>query len=305
MVLTSGLMYDFLRRPAWILSHILVVLGVVAMIGLGFWQRQRWMDEQAKTDALAAMAAGTPVPISKALGDAKVGTDTAPDAVPDGVEFRRVTVTGTYDAAGEVLVRNRSQGGAPGAWVLTPLVEADGTAVAVVRGWVPLNVDPPAPPFPGSEPPTGQVTVTGILQISQQKSTFGGTDPADGTLRTLARVDVERLAKQVGADFEPVYVVLDTQSPPQGAATGDLPQVVHLELPSPETNFSYMVQWWIFATIAAVGYVLVIRRVARNKDKNQVPDDDVEPPVPSGVATGASASAMDADADAIPVGDGG
>lgn len=269
-------MYDFLRRPAWIVSHVLVVLGVLAMIGLGFWQRQRWVDERAKSDALAEQAASTPVPLDEALADGGADSTTAPDQVPESVEFRRVTVTGTYDAAGEVLVRNRSQSGAPGAWVLTPLVQSDGTAVAVVRGWVPLDVDPPAPPFPGSEPPAGEVTVTGLVQRSQSQGTFGGADPPEGTLRTLARADVARLDQQVPAPFEPVYVVLDGQDPPQPASTNGLPDPVKLELPTPETNFSYMVQWWIFATIAAVGYPLVLRRVARNRARgDQTPDDDV------------------------------
>jgi cytochrome oxidase assembly protein ShyY1 len=277
-------MYDFLRRPAWIVSHVLVVLAVLAMVGLGFWQRQRWIDERATSDALEQQAAGTPVPLDDVLAEAGVGADTPPDEVPESVEFRRVEVTGTYDADGEVLVRNRSQSGAPGAWVLTPLVQDDGTAVAVVRGWVPFRIDPPAPPFPGSEPPEGEVTVTGLVQLSQRPGTFGGSDPADGVLRTLARVDVPRLDQQVDAPFEPVYVVLDGQTPPQGPATDGLPNPVQLELPTPETNFSYMVQWWIFATIAAVGYPLVLRRVARNRARgDQTPDDD---PVPAGSTAG-------------------
>ena len=280
-------MYDFLRRPAWIVSHVLVALAVVAMIGLGFWQRQRWIDESATSDALAAEAASTPVPLEEVLGDADVTPTTPADQVPESVEFRRVEVTGTYDAAGVVLVRNRSQGGAPGAWVLTPLVQADGTAVAVVRGWVPLDVDPPAPPVPGSEPPPGQVSVTGLVQRSQEQGTFGGSDPTEGTLRTLARVDVPRLDQQVDAALEPVYVVLDSQTPPQAAATGGLPEPVKIEVPTPETNVSYMVQWWIFATIALVGYPLVLRRVARNRARgDQTPDDDPGPPVPSPAGAG-------------------
>lgn len=268
-------MYDFLRRPAWILSHILVVVGVVAMIGLGFWQRQRWVDERSKSDALAEQAVSTPVPLDEVLDAADVTSTTPPGQVPESVEFRRVEVTGTYDATGEVLVRNRSQGGAPGAWVLTPLVQADGTAVAVVRGWVPLDIDPPEPPFPGSEPVAGTVTVTGVVQRSQAQGTFGGTDPAEGTLRTLARADVPRLDQQVEAPFEPVYVVLDGQTPPQPASTDGMPQPVTLVLPTPETNFSYMVQWWIFALIAIIGYPLVLRRVARNRAKgDQTPADD-------------------------------
>lgn len=279
-------MYDFLRRPAWIVSHLLVAVGVIAMVGLGFWQRQRWIDERTKSEALQAEAAATPVPLEQVLADAGVGRSSSPASVPEGVDFRRVEITGTYDASQEVMVRNRSRDGAPGAWVMTPLRRDDGTSVAVVRGWVPYDVDPPAPPFPGFEPPSGRVTVTGIVQRSQVPDAFGASDPATGTLRSLTRVDVPRLAKQAGGSFEPVWVLLDSQTPSQASTTKGLPAVVQLQVPTPATNFSYMVQWWIFATIALVGYPLVLRRVARNRARgDETPmDDEPPPPLPREVA---------------------
>ena len=83
-------MYDFLRRPAWIVSHVLVAVGVVAMVGLGFWQRQRWIDEREQSDALAEQAASTPVPLDDVLADVGVSATTPPDQVPESVDFRRV-----------------------------------------------------------------------------------------------------------------------------------------------------------------------------------------------------------------------
>ena len=271
-------MYDFLRRPAWIVSHILIALLVLAMVGLGLWQRQRYLDEKDKSDRLEALSTSTPVPLDQVVPQA-----TGPGAVPESARYHRVTVTGTYDPAGEVGIRNRSQGGAPGAWVLTPLVQADGTAVPVVRGWIPLSPDPPAPPFKGSEAPTGPVTVTGVVQLTQERGTFGATDPGTGRLRTLARVDLARYAEQLSVPIEPVWVMLDTQEPPQPGGLNALPKPVEVELPSPSQNFSYMMQWWIFALIALIGYPLVLRRVARNRARGeQVPVDD-QPPVPSAV----------------------
>ena len=52
-------------------------------------------------------------------------------------------------------------------------------------------------------------------------------------------------------------------------------------------NFSYMVQWWIFALIVASGYPLVLRMLSRNKAKqDQVPvesdqRDGIDDSVPS------------------------
>ena len=126
-------MYDFLKRPLWILSHVLVVIAVVAMVALGFWQKSRWDLRKSQSDAIEQKANDRAVPFASLVPD---------DATtfPVENEYRRVLVVGTYSVADEVVVRNRSQGGAPGAWVLTPIVPKSGPAVAVVRGWVPLSV---------------------------------------------------------------------------------------------------------------------------------------------------------------------
>lgn len=66
----------------------------------------------------------------------------------------------------------------------------------------------------------------------------------------------------------------DTMSPPQ---EGGVVQPVTPDVPTPDQNMSYMVQWWIFASIAAGGYLLILRRVARHKaglDRRSAPPDD-------------------------------
>ena len=74
-------------------------------------------------------------------------------------------------------------------------------------------------------------------------------------------------------------MLLDTQSPPQ---SGSYPALISLQVVEPSQNFSYMMQWWIFTLIAAGGYPLVLRMVARSKDPNRrgrvsVPKDDEIP----------------------------
>ena len=208
-------MYDFLRSPRWIVSHVLILVLIVSMIGLGFWQRARWLEQSAQKDRIESRSVGRPVPLDKV-----VGRVTDPDKVAESVDYQRVTVTGRYDTANEVAIRNRSLNTAPGVWVLTPLVQADGTAIAVVRGWVPIDAANPKLPFPGATPPSGQVTVTGVVQRTEERGAIGPTDPATGHLDSLARVDLGRLAKQYRTPLEPVWMLLDTQAaaPAQGAA---------------------------------------------------------------------------------------
>jgi cytochrome oxidase assembly protein ShyY1 len=248
------------------------------LVGLGFWQRSRFLEEREASDAVEARSTGDPVPLDEVVDPSR-----PPGDVDESVRYSRVTVTGTYDTTSEVYVRNRSQAGAPGAWVLTPLVQDDGTAVPVLRGWTGFT-DPevPDPPFDDIEPPAGTVTVTGIVVLTQEKGSFGAADPVDGRLNALNRVDLARYADQLAYPLEPVAVVLQDQDPPQPGGFDAVPRPIELELPSPSQNFSYMMQWWFFALIAVVGYPLVLRRVARNRARGeQVPvDDDPGPPGP-------------------------
>ncbi|HTO00945.1 MAG TPA: SURF1 family protein, partial [Microthrixaceae bacterium] len=267
-------MYSFLRRPIWILSHVLIAILVAVLISLGFWQRSRYYEEKDRSDRLAAAAVATPLALDKL-----VALDDVPNKVPDTVRYKRVEVSGTYDVAHEVVVNNRSLDGAPGAWVLTPLVQADGTAVGVVRGWIPLSVTESGPPYLKAAPPEGTVSVLGNVQLTQERESFGPSDPKTGTLTNLSRVDLKRFGQQLPYDLEPVYVLLDTQSPPQPST---YPALISLQEVDSSQNFSYMMQWWIFALIAAGGYPLVLRMVARSKDPNRpgrisVPKDDEIP----------------------------
>ncbi len=263
-------MYAFLRRPAWIVSHVLIGVLVLVLIGLGVWQQQRWVEERAKVEAVEARAALDPVDYEEL-----VDPQLAPAAVDEDLRFSRVEVTGRYDVDAEVAVLSRSQGGQPGAWVLTPLVRDDGVAVPVVRGWIPYEPTVTSPPFLDAMAPDGEVTVTGTLQPTQERGSFGGVDPDEGTLESFARVDVARFDQQLPYDLGPAWVVLDTQSPPQ---PGALPDRVDLAASDPSQNFSYMVQWWLFAVIAAAGYPLVLRSVARHRLRDREdPDAPLDP----------------------------
>ena len=53
----------------------------------------------------------------------------------------RVEATGTYDADATVVVRNRSQDGGAGGWLVTPLALDGGEQVGVIRGFVGLAAD--------------------------------------------------------------------------------------------------------------------------------------------------------------------
>lgn len=252
--------YTFARSPKWLLSHVLVALLVLAMIGAGLWQINRHQERADRNATVSARALLDPVPLGSIID-----VDAEPE-VGEQEQFRRVSVTGEYRIDDEVLIRNRTFDGAPGWWVLTPFVTDEGWAVAVNRGWIPLTFEADAP-RPGTEPPSGRVTIDGTIQPARTAEGFQVADPATGQLSTLARPDVARLAKQLDYELSPVVLQLG----PEGSERV-LPNPLAAPPLDSGPHISYAAQWFIFTTIAMIGYPLVLRRVARGRAKS-LPDD--------------------------------
>ena len=267
--------YRFALRPRWVLSHLFVVVLVVVMVNLGFWQLRR-LDERRERNRLVETRTSAPVqPVDEVVdpGD--------PPSVGDEVAYRRVRAEGTYATDEEVLVRGRSLDGAPGSWVLTPLLLDDGSALVVNRGWVPNSGGLQEVPE-SARAPSGSVSVTGLLRATETRSGLGPRDPATGELTTLARVDLGRLADQVEPELLPVWLQLTGQRPPPGRQA---PRPVPPPALDEGPHLGYAVQWFSFTAIALIGYPLVLRRVAgersgrRDPDRAD-PDDHLEPDDP-------------------------
>jgi len=252
--------YRFARRPKWILSHVLVAALVLAMLGAGVWQINRHGERSDRNDVVRARSGEAPVDL------ASVAPPGSSADVGESQQFRRVRLMGEYRVQDEVLIRNRTFDGSPGWWVVTPFVSTDGWAVAVNRGWIPLTFDADAP-RPGTEPPTGIVELVGTVHPTRTAEGFQVADPAEGTLTSLARPDVARLAAQVNYPMSPVVVRID----PATVDAAALPMPLAPPPLDAGPHASYAVQWFIFSAIALVGYPTVLRRVARGR-ADSLPD---------------------------------
>jgi surfeit locus 1 family protein len=244
-------MYRFLLRPKWIGFHLLVVAGIVVMVNLGFWQLRR-LDQRRDFNArVEARGELPPVPLDEVLASGP----------PDEIEWRVVTATGRYLADEQFVVVNRSQGGRAGDNVVTPMELDDGRILLVNRGFVTLNVAPPPPP-------DGDVDVTGRIRQSQERRTGQLSDPAEGDLTELQRLDIPRLEAQLPGDVVPVYVDLLTSQPPE---TPGLPEPVARPALGEGPHLSYAIQWFIFSVCVAIGWVLAVRRSIATRRREHVP----------------------------------
>ena len=238
--------YRFLRSPRWIAGILIAALAVVVFVNLGLWQLRRLDDRRAANVRIEAGMTAEPAELSELL---RGGSD------PGALAFRRVRTSGTYLLEDEVILQVRSLNGQSGHEVLTPLLLDNGTAIIVDRGWVTIDVE--GPPVVGSEPPSLDVTVEGILRETQEKGRFGPSDAGSGTLERISRVDLGRLQQQLEHPLAPTYLQLETQVPAQ---SGEYPIPLPTVTVSEGSHLSYAVQWFIFASIVAIGFPLLVWR---------------------------------------------
>jgi cytochrome oxidase assembly protein ShyY1 len=253
-------MYRFLVRPKWIAFHLLVVLLVVLMVNLGFWQLRRLDERKEFNESVRSRSA---LPIADYASVVPPGTD------PDDVEWRVVSARGTYVPEEEVLVVNRSQGGIAGRNVVTPLRLDTGGLLLVTRGFLPQTVDVPPPP-------SGPVDVRGVVRASEERRTGQLTEASDGELVEFQRLDIDRIAPQMPGPVEPVSIDLRESAPSQGDVLAPVPDPELAEGP----HLSYAVQWFIFSLCAIAGWFFAVRRSAltasgrRKPTRSPVPVDD-------------------------------
>ena len=240
-------MYRFVLRPAWIASHLLIVALLVAMVNLGLWQLRRLDEKRALNDTVAERTAQAPVAVEGLLSQD-----------PDSVDFSPVSAVGEYDAAHEFVILSRSLGGAPGRWMVTPLRTNNGYLVYVMRGFAPSAIDDTEPPIDGVAPPSGQVRVAGWLRRSENRDNKSPLiDPNQYQL-----LDAERISQETQSAAASMWIQLYNQDP---QTDSQLLTPVPLPEKTEGPHLSYAIQWFIFTAIAAIGYPLVLRKVARQR----------------------------------------
>jgi surfeit locus 1 family protein len=243
-----------MRRIVWTrrLTKLLAFALLIAAtcVAMGIWQIARLHQKQQFNARVRASLAGPPGSLSTLV---PAGVD------PDAVRYRRAEATGTFDVTHEVVLYGRTMNGQAGNHLLTPLVAPDGTAVMVDRGWVPLSVTTPG--RPDTSPPTGIVTVVGVLLRSEGDvpgAVVGGSSPET----ELAKIDLARLQAQLPYRIAPVYLLLQSQTPPQPSR---FPVPAPLAKLSEGPHLGYAIQWFTFATIAVIGFVVLAVREARDE----------------------------------------
>lgn len=271
-----------LLRPRAIARHLLVLAVVGACVALGLWQLDR-LDTLRSSNARAEARMAEPAVDLAALAD----PDADEPVDEAALEFRRVEVSGTYRPDEEVLQRGQQHptSGQAGFHVLTPLELTEGGVVLVRRGWVPSSLDDP--PVAEAAPPTGPVTVSGVLERPVAQPGFGPQDPDEGELARVFHTDTARLDRQVDGELFPMVLRIDAEPPASLAA--DLPISAGPPVLDERNHLSYAIQWFTFASLALLTYAAWLwSRQRRHPDPAAGGDGDGAPVDPERPFAGSS-----------------
>lgn len=257
-------MWHFARRPRWILSHLAVLALIVAMVNLGFWQLRRLDERTAQNDVVKARAKEPVAAVTDLVARDQIASEAKAAS-----QWRRATASGSYDVSREVVVSNRTRGGDPGFWVLTPLVLADGSLLPVARGFL-YRGEFATSGLGRVSAPTGPVEIEGVLQASPSGGLFGEERWKGGRITAVSQVDTAKLESRWGDGVLPLWLRLDAGA---GAPTEQGPLV---PIPEPVLSrgphFGYAMQWFIFSLIAVIGYPMILVRRSRESDSPAAPD---------------------------------
>lgn len=238
--------WRFARRPFWLFSHLFAAAVVVSFVLLGFWQLDR-LDQRRAANALiedrsadVLVLGGAPEPVEEDGSD---------------LDYRAVEAVVTFVDGDLARIANRSANGVAGEHVVGLVELADGTPLAVNRGFVPLDPEVELDPVPA-----GPVPVTGWLRGTVERGRFGAADTGQGDL--LPRFDTDRLALRAGRGLPPVWLQLATVDGAEAGPSG-LPEAVPLPPPTEGPHLGYALQWFTFAVLGAAFYVALLVRRAR------------------------------------------
>jgi len=214
---------------------LVVVVTVVALMSLGFWQLQRAdekrellleQDRQRNLPPLDIMSFKQDVP-----------------------EFRAVTVRGRFDAERYWLLENRIHQGRYGFEVVSPFVVSSGETLLVHRGWLPG--DGSRRSLPNVETPANEVVLTGTIDRGGAVGfELAGAEESSGWPKRVQWLPTERAALALGVELPDLLLRLHEGEP------GMYEQTYSAVNMPPQKHLGYAVQWFGMAAIIVFLFLL-------------------------------------------------
>jgi cytochrome oxidase assembly protein ShyY1 len=233
------------REKYSILKSLLAIILIALCLWASQWQYHRGVARHARNFLIETNSSMKPIELRSVTEDVTAH------------EWQPVTVSGSFDAQSQILLRNSYSDGVYGFELLTRFADVEGRTFWVDCGWVKAGASATTRPKLPAIPPE-QVSITGRLRLDSslpQGSFFA--IPQGSSTGLIAKANA-----QSGTQSENFYIDLISGSDPV------LTPTVSAQLPelSDGPHMAYALQWIFFAGLIGYGRFLIRRDVLTRKE---------------------------------------
>ncbi|MEV0119193.1 SURF1 family protein [Streptomyces sp. NPDC050844] len=260
-------MYRFLLTPRWWGINVFVLLAIPVCIFMGSWQLARFEDRVEAHDAAQEKADRQASP-SRDASEARPLDSLLP--VDKETSGEPASATGRYGK--QLLVPDRKLDDKSGYYVLTLLRTDSGKELPVVRGWLPGKAGAGSAKVPAA--PSGEVTVTGALQASENPGSNGVSAAGGLPDGQLGAISAASLVNLVPGDVYDAWVTLEKGDSGMKPVPAAAPENSGLDLKAFQ-NLGYTGEWFVFAGFVVFMWFRLFRRereFARDAELGLLPD---------------------------------
>jgi surfeit locus 1 family protein len=228
-------------RPRWWAAALTLVFAAIT-IHLGNWQGTRAEYKIEQQRLLDEALTASPKSFVELANDRAADKGTT-------YRYRSVNLSGEFDADKRFFVDNKIQDGKAGYGVVQLMRANAGEPkkyVLVDRGWLAAGNDRAR--LPSLATPNGNVDIVGRVNLPVSRNP--GTADNNSTDPRINYVNIDELATRLGVALEP-YLIEQTQ----GAGFLNTPRAAPAA--SYQKNRAYQVQWYAFAVLAVVLFLVL------------------------------------------------
>ena len=230
--------------PSLFVTVVALVL-VAGLVSLGRWQLARMHEKEA---LFASFDASVDVQPLSSLSTGQ------------GTQFTKVAAQGSYDSGRQILLDSLTHLGRAGYQVLTPLLQADGSAVLVNRGWVAAgNTRSDLPDVAVNETPRRVTGRLSDLPRAGIELAAAASDPGQWPQwpMVMSYPRMQDVRDALGLDVQPQVILLEAQEP-DGFVREWRPKTF-----PPERHLGYAVTWFALAATVVIIFLVTNLRTER------------------------------------------
>jgi surfeit locus 1 family protein len=236
--------YQF-RPKLWAIIFTLVILAI--FIRLGFWQLDRADEKRAIQQQQQKLVAQGYLDLNGGRSAKEV------------FEYQKAEVSGMFLTDRIIFLDNKPYNGIHGYHVLTPLkIKDTNEYILVNRGWVPMKTH--RENLPGVETSDRLQHIKGMIKFPSSQFTLGDAINENNQWPwRIQWLEMDAIEKQLGVRLLPYILLQDSE------ANSEFIRDWKIVISPPEKNVSYAVQWFSFAFVLLIIFIVVNSKKIRSE----------------------------------------